>query len=131
MMMVDVVGRIERRLEHEPLDNPRDAADFIFQTLSGVGVSDLARLLGVSTKTVHAWKAGGPVTRNSERLVVVAQTLTHLRSSMTPAGLMMWFDAPRAQLDGASPVEMLNDNAPAAREPLTGLARGLRGQLAG
>lgn len=130
LKMADVARRIGRRLEHSELDDPRAAADFIFDTLRGVGVTDLARLLGVSTKTVNAWKAGGPVTRNGRRVVVLAQLLTYLRASMTPAGLIMWFDAPRGQLDGSTPLELLDEDEAKARELLLSLARGARGQLA-
>src|SRR4051794_12162827 len=80
----DVVRRIGRRLEHDELDDPTVAARAIFTTLKGVPVTDLSRLLGVSTKTVNTWKAGGPVTRKAGRVVVLAQLLTYLRSSLTP-----------------------------------------------
>ncbi len=130
LRMADVARRISRRLEHSELDDPRAAADFIFDTLRGIGVTDLARLLGVSTKTVNAWKAGGPVTRNARRVVVLAQVLTYLRASMTPGGLVMWFDAPRHQLDGSTPLELLNEHEANARALLLSLARGARGQLA-
>lgn len=130
MRMGDVVHRIARRLEHDELDDPRVAADSIFAVLRGVPVSDVARLLGVSTKTVGAWRAGKPVTRNAFRVVVLAQLLTYLRASLTPVGLVMWFDAPRDQLGGRTPLEVLDDGAAGAREELVALARGLRGQLA-
>lgn len=130
-MLADVVGRIARRLEHDELDDPRRAARAIFTTLRGVGVGDLARLLGVSTKTVNAWRAGGPVTRNATRVVVLAQLLTYLRASMTPVGLVLWFDAPRDQLGGRTPLALLDENEALAREALVRLARGGRGQLAG
>jgi hypothetical protein len=129
MRMRDVARRIGRRLEHSELDDPRIAAAFIFSTLRGTGVSDLSRLLGVSTKTVNAWRAGGPVNRNAARVVVLAQVLTYLRASMTPVGLTMWFDAPRHQLGGSTPLELLGDNEAGARELLVSLARGARGQL--
>ena len=130
MRMRDVVHRIGRRLEHNVLDDPQLSARSVFATLANIGVGDLSRLLGVSTKTVNAWKAGGPVTRNADRVVVLAQLLTYLRSSMTSVGLVMWFDAPRHQLSGRTPLELLNDNEAAAREMLVSLARGTRGQLA-
>lgn len=130
MKMRDVVHRLARRLEHTILDDPQAAARSVFTTLANIGVGDLARLLGVSTKTVNTWKAGGPVTRKAERVVVLAQLLTYLRSSMTPVGLVMWFDAPRHQLGGRTPLELLNENEAAARETLVSLARGARGQLA-
>lgn len=129
--MRDVVHRIGRRLEHNVLDDPQAAARSVFTTLTTIGVGDLSRLLGVSTKTVNAWKAGGPVTRKADRVVVLAQLLTYLRSSMTPTGLVMWFDAPRHQLGGRTPLQLLDENEAAARETLVALARGARGQLAG
>jgi hypothetical protein len=130
MKMGDVVRRLARRLEHDELDDPRAAADSILGTLSGIGVGDLSRLLGVSTKTVNTWRTGGPVTRNTDRVVVLAQLLTYLRASMSPAGLVMWFDAPRHQLEGRTPLELLDENVAVARDVLVSLARGARGQLA-
>lgn len=128
MKLRDVLGRIGRGLEHNILDDPQVAAQYIFETLANIGVGGLARLLGVSTKTINTWKAGGPVTRKTQRLVMLAQLLTYLRSSMTPVGLVIWFDAPRPQLGGHTP--LLNENEAAARESLVALARGARGQLA-
>ncbi|MGI8845558.1 MAG: hypothetical protein ACR2HC_05195 [Thermoleophilaceae bacterium] len=63
-------------------------------------------------------------------MVVLAQLLTHLRASMTPVGLVMWFDAPRHQLGGRTPLQLLNEHEATAREALMSLARGARGQLA-
>lgn len=131
LMMRDVLQRIERRLLHDELDDPRAAADFVFATLERVPAGDLARLLAVSTKTVGAWRAGRPVTRNGERVVVLAQLLSYLRASLTPVGIVMWFDAERDQLDGRTPLELLDRSVASAREPLVSLARGARGQLAG
>ncbi len=129
-MMRDVVRRIGRRLEHGELDDPSAAARSIFATLRGIGVGDLSRLLGVSTKTVNTWKAGRPVARNAARAVVVAQLLTYLRASMTAVGVVMWFDAPREQLAGRTPLQLLDADQATARETLLALARGARGQLA-
>ena len=131
MMMRDVLRRISRRLLHDELDDPRTAVDFVLAALRGVGAGDLARLLGVSTKTVGAWRAGRPVTRNAERVVVLAQLLSYLRSSLTPLGLVMWFDAERDQLDGRTPLQLLDRGVASAHAPLVALARGSRGQLAG
>jgi hypothetical protein len=128
--MRDVVARISRRLEHDALDDPDAAAHAVFATLAGASAGDLSRLLCVSTKTVGTWKAGGPVTRNASRVVLIAQLLTYLRASMTPKGLVMWFDAPRAQLGGRTPLQRLDDDEAAAGHELVSLARGGRGQLA-
>lgn len=131
LMMRDVLQRIERRLLHDELDDPRAAADFVFATLARIGAGDLARLFAVSTKTIGAWKAGRPVTRNGERAVVLAQLISYLRASLTPVGIVMWFDAERDQLDGRTPLRLLDRDVASAREPLVALARGARGQLAG
>jgi hypothetical protein len=131
MMMRDVLARIERRLLHDELDDPRAAVDFVFATLERIPAGDLARLLGVSTKTIGAWRAGRPVTRNGERAVVLAQLLSYLRPSLTPLGIVMWFDAERDQLDGRSPLALLERGVASAHAPLVALARGSRGQLAG
>jgi hypothetical protein len=131
MKMGDVTRRIGRRLMHEQLDDPRAAADYVFATLHGVGAGDLARILGVSSKTVSNWKVGRPVVRGVQRVVTVAHTLTYIRASMTPLGLVMWFDAPRDQLGNRTPLQVLNANVSRARPILIELARGSRGQLAG
>jgi len=128
--MGDVAHRVGRRLLHGQLDDPRAAADYVLETLKGVGVEEVARLLGVSTKTINAWRAGRPVARNVRRVVTVAQLLAYLRASMTPRGLVMWFDATREQLGGRTPLQMLDEDEASAREALIELARGARGQLA-
>jgi hypothetical protein len=125
--MLDAVGRIERRLRHDQLDDPQTAARWILTLMDGVEVSDLARLLGVSTKTVGNWRRGAVVKAGADRVVLVAQLLTYLRGSLTPRGLMMWMDAPRDQLEGRTPVELLDGDLPTARLALTPLARTLRG----
>ncbi|UUY02648.1 hypothetical protein LRS13_18415 [Svornostia abyssi] len=130
MMLGDVARRLGRRLLHDELDEPRAAADYVLRTLASVPATDLARLLGVSVKTVGAWRAGRPVTRNTERVVLVAHVITYLRSSLTAAGLLQWFAAPRHQLDDRTPLDLLDGDLAPAREALISLARGARGQLA-
>lgn len=130
LMLGDVTRRLGRRLLHDELDDPRAAANAILRTLPHVPATDIARLLGVSTKTIGAWRAGRPVTRNAERVVLVAHVITYLRASLTPSGLVQWFAAPRDQLDGRTPLELLDGELAPAREALISLARGSRGQLA-
>jgi hypothetical protein len=132
LMMRDVLARIERRLLHDELDDPRAAVDFVLATLERIPAGDLARLFGVSTKTIGAWRAGRPVTRNGERAVVLAQLISYLRHSLTPLGIVLWFDAERDQLDGRTPLRLIEERGVAsAHAPLVALARGSRGQLAG
>jgi DNA-binding transcriptional regulator YiaG len=134
MRMADVVRRIERRLLRQHLDDPTAAVEFVLGVLANVPVSDTARLLGVSTKTVGAWRQGSQLRKGSQRarrVLLVAQLLSYLRDSMTPYGLVMWFDAERDQLGGRTPLELIEENEAKAYAMLTGLARGSRGQLAG
>lgn len=131
MKMGDVARRLERRLEHSVLEDPDEAARYVFAHLHSVGATETARLLGVSTKTVGAWKAGKPVKQKVERVTLVARLISYLRYSMTQTGLLMWFDNPSDLLDGRSPLALLDHGVREAWEPLVTHARGGRGQLAG
>jgi transcriptional regulator with XRE-family HTH domain len=128
--MADVARRLERRLEHAVLENPDEAARFVFGQLDSIGVTELARLLGISTKTVGAWRSGKPVKQKVERVKLIAQLVSYLRYSMTQTGLLMWFDNEADLLDGRSPLELIDASVRAAWEPLMSFARGGRGQLA-
>jgi hypothetical protein len=130
LQMADVVGRVRRRLLHEELDDPTAAVQFTLGALSGVGVSEISKLLGVSTKTTGAWRQGAPVKQNARRVVLVAQVISYLRASMTARGVLMWFESERDQLGMRTPLELLNDEEASAHASLVGLARASRGQLA-
>ena len=106
------------------------AIEFILRTLRNLGVSEVAEVLGVSARTVGAWRHGTTVKQNASRVVLVAQLLTYLRASMTPRGMMMWFHAKRDQLDGNTPLQLLENDEATAHRVLLSLARGARGQLA-
>jgi hypothetical protein len=127
----DVARRMARRLEHAALEDADAAAGYVLEQLGSVGVSDLARVLGVSTKTVGAWRAGKPVRQKAERVKLVAQLVSYLRYSMTPTGLVMWFENEADLLGGRSPLGLMDESVSGAWEPLVSYARGGRGQLAG
>jgi hypothetical protein len=129
--MADVARRMERRLEHAVLENPDEAARYVFAQLDSLGATDVARLLGVSTKTVGHWKAGKPVKQRVERVKLVAQLVSYLRYSMTQTGLLLWFENAADVLGGPSPLHLLDEDVREAWEPLVTYARGGRGQLAG
>lgn len=130
LMLGDIARRLGRRLLHDELDEPQAAAAFVLRTLAAVPAADVGRLLGVSGKTIGAWRSGSRVTRNAERVVLVAHVITYLRASLSPAGVVQWFAAPRHQLGGRTPLEVLEGELAPAREELISLARGARGQLA-
>lgn len=130
MRMADVVKRVGRRLLHEQLDDPQVAIVFVLDTLGSVSVSEVSALLGVSTKTVGSWRNGSRVRNSSRRVIVIAQAISYLRASMTPAGIVMWFDAEREQLGGLTPLALLAQDEASAHDKVIGLARATRGQLA-
>jgi hypothetical protein len=131
MRMADVARRLERRLAHAVLEDPDEAAHYLFAQLDSLGATALARLLGVSTKTIGAWKVGRPVRQKVERVMLVAQLVSYLRYSMTATGLKLWFENPADQLGARSPLALIDEDVRGAWEPLVAYARGGRGQLAG
>lgn len=130
MRVADVLQRVQRRLLQDYLDNPQAAGAFVFRALGELSTSEIATLLGVSTKTIGTWRRGGPIKNNIRRLSLVAQLVSYLRHSMTARGVMMWFETQRDQLRGRTPLQLLDDGEPSAHAALLGLARGARAQLA-
>jgi hypothetical protein len=130
MRVADVARRLQRRLERGALDDPEEAARFVFDTLPEIPVTQLSELLGVSTKTIGAWKQGKPVRMNADRVVLVAKLLAYLRASMTSRGLMLWFKAEQDALRGKTPLHVLAEGRENELITLVALARGGRGQLA-
>jgi transcriptional regulator with XRE-family HTH domain len=131
MQVGDIARRLERRLEHAALEDADEAASYVFAQLGSIGATELARLLGVSTKTVSVWRSGKPVKQKADRVKLVAQLVSYLRYSMTPTGLAIWFDNAADALGGRSPLGLLDESVSGAWEPLVSYARGGRGQLAG
>ena len=102
----DVLRRISLRLERELVEDAGVALRVVDELLPEVSAQELATILGVSAKTLAAWRDGAEIrSRDAKRLVLVAGCLLLLRATMTPTGLLMWFQAPVAQLDGRSPVQ--------------------------
>lgn len=130
MRTADIARRLHRRLVHEQLDDPQLAVKLVLDGLAQLPVSEVARLLGVSTKTVRSWQQGKPVRQNTTRVVLIAQIMTYIRSSLSAVGVEMWFDAERDQLGGKTPLQLIEEDPAKAYEPLIDLARGSRAQLA-
>jgi hypothetical protein len=105
---------------------PLDLADRVLMELRDAGalialleawlpslpVKRLAELLGVSERQVQRRRNdGGPSTY---RMQIVARLVATLRHAWTEQGVYAWFWRPRDDLQGASPIELLDD---AAHEP--------------
>ncbi len=124
-----------RIAEREPIGEDQSAnevARWLERTLPSVSQSQKAALLGVSPRTYQRWvavrEATTPSHRDERRLRVVARLVNQLRHSLTSPGVIDWFGHPRADLDGASPAEILDD--PDRLEPLLAAAAASRGNVA-
>jgi hypothetical protein len=138
-MIRDALDQIEdlqeimaRKIERETLDHPAVATRFVIRQLRRIEPEGLARILDISEAAAAAGQSGESPTEPvaPERAVLVAQLVYDLRNSMTTGGVVVWFETPRFQLDGRTPLELLNDDVKAAEKPLRSLARAGRGQLA-
>lgn len=103
-----------------------DVLETLVMTLR-VPQSELARLLGISTRQVQRWLAGDvalPSGHEEARVRMVAQLVNQLRHVYTAQGVPAWFDYKGPGMM-AAPVELLADpvNFPA----LLAAARGARG----
>jgi hypothetical protein len=129
--MLVVLQAMIRQLDHDAIDRPERAARFVAETLADVEVGEVARLLATSPRMVSSYRRGevGQLRRNLNRVTLVGQLVDELQYSMTPRGVLLWFDAPMAALDGRTPRELLDDDPAANRAPLISLARGGRAQL--
>jgi hypothetical protein len=131
MRMRVVVQAMVRQLDHEAIDSPPVAAKFVAETLGELEAGEVARLLGATTRSVDNWRRGRveQIKRNPSRISLIGQLVYELRNSMTPRGVLMWFDRPREQFGGSTPRELLDADVADAAGKLLPLARGGRGQL--
>lgn len=77
--------------------------------LPSAGVVELAELLGGSVRQLQRRRSADRPASAREQLV--ARLVATLRHSWTDAGVVAWFHRPRADLDGAAPIERLGDPA--------------------
>lgn len=94
------------------------------RSLPDIRQADLADLLAITPRTIHRWasKAGEP----EHRLQLVARLVAVLRHAWTPKGILAWFHRPRRELDGKTPLELLDD--PGSERALLSAARSSRNQ---
>ena len=124
-----------RIADREPVGEDRPAnevARWLDRTLGSVSQTTKAQLLQVSPRTYQRWisdrEPGRPSGDDERRLRVVARIVNQLRHSLTAPGVVDWFEHPRADLDGASPSDVLAD--PEQLERLLGAAAASRGNVA-
>lgn len=129
--MLVVLHAMIRQLAHAAIDRPERAAQFVAEALSDVEVGEVAVLLETSTRMIGNYRSGhvGQIRKNPNRVTLVGQLVYELRYSMTPRGILLWFDAPMELLGGRTPRDLLDEDPAANREKLITLARGGRAQL--
>lgn len=131
MRMRVVIGAMVRQLDHEAIDDPAVAAKLVIDTFDKIEGREVARLLGVTTRSIDNWRNGrvGQIKRNPARVVLIGQLVYELQNSMTQRGILLWFDAPREQFGERTPLELIDADVADAAGKLVPLARGGRGQL--
>jgi hypothetical protein len=124
-----------RIADREPIGEDRPAAEvatWLDEALASVSQPKKAELLGVSPRTYQRWisdrEPAHPGGEDARRLRVIARLVNQLRHSLTGPGVVDWFEHPRADLDGRSPVAILGD--PERLELLLGAAAASRGNVA-
>jgi hypothetical protein len=124
-----------RIAEREPIGEDRPASEvarWLEATLPAVSQQRKAQLLHVGLRTYQRWVSDRETTTPSgdeeRRLRVVARIVNQLRHSLTGPGVVEWFERPRADLDGASPADALDD--PGRLELLLAAAAASRGNVA-
>jgi len=114
-------------------DRPADeVARWLDHALASVSQTKKASLLHVSPRTYQRWisdrEGTRPTGEEERRLRVVARIVNQLRHSLTGPGVVDWFEHPRADLNGATPAEIVDDSD--KLEPLLAAAAASRGNLA-
>ena len=107
-------------------DDPAAAFAQITGALSTASIKDLARLLGVSAKTISTWRAGGRIERGAPRVRAVAEIVQLLRSTFTASGSLQWFDTETEHLGGRTPAQALSAG-PTGIADVTDFARRIHG----
>lgn len=128
--MLAVLRAMVRQLLHNDMDQPELAAPFVADALADVPVAAVAELLGTSARMVGNYRKGavGQVRKNPARVTLVGQLVAELAGSMTPRGVLLWFDARAAQLGDRTPRALLDEDPATHRPALIALARGGRAQ---
>ena len=126
-----VVMAMLRQIDHHAIDDPVFAARLVIKEFERIETREVARLLGVTTKSVDNWRRGRveQIKRNPARISLIGQLVYELRRGTTPRGVLMWFDRSREQLGGRTPRELIDKSVADAAPVLMSLARGGRAQL--
>lgn len=126
-----VLHTMVRQLEHDAIDRPEQAAHFVAKTLADVEDDSVATLLDTTTRMLRKYRDGDvtQIRKNPNRITLVGQLVNELQYSMTPRGVLLWFDAPMDALGGRTPRQLLDEDPVGNRSTLMSFARSGRAQL--
>lgn len=75
--------------------------------LPRINQRDRAQLLGISERQLQRIAKGGG--KAGRRLQLVVRLVAILRLGWTPEGVLAWFSRPRPELDGHTPIDVIDD----------------------
>ena len=107
--------------------NTRLITEELLQRLPEASRTDVGVLLGVDRRTLLRWLQSDK--KPSGRLRVVARLVAILRHNWIGEGRVAWFHRPRRDLDGRTPLDLLEAN-PINEDALIAAARAGRSQYA-
>jgi uncharacterized protein (DUF2384 family) len=81
----------------------------LLEWLPNTTQTEIAQLVGISSRQFHRWKTSGG--QPPRRLTLVARLVALLRRAWTEEGVIAWFHRPRRELDGKTPLDVLDDPA--------------------
>lgn len=120
--------------EREPVSDERSPKEIVQWLAEKTEVSQarLAALFKVSPRQFQRWISGSETTQpegeDARKVRAVARIVNQLRFVLTPAGTIDWFEWPRDDLGGRTPVELLDD--PQQLPELTQIAGSMRNTYA-
>ncbi|MGH2880535.1 MAG: hypothetical protein ACRDK4_13145 [Solirubrobacteraceae bacterium] len=96
------------------------------ESLPRINRKDLARLVGISDRSIQRILAAPKPVEPARRMLVVARLVSSLRRGWTPEGILAWFERSRPELDGRDVLDSLDDAS--VERDIFGLARHGRAQ---
>ena len=107
--LAEVLDRIAEGQPAAPSRSAQQVALWL-ATVVDAPQAEIAELAGVSVRTFGRWVSGRTVPDGEEarRLRLVASLVAQLRFSLTPVGVLRWFDWPNVALGDRCPREVID-----------------------
>lgn len=123
--MRTVIAQLLKQGLRTQIEEPSEALTFLDNTLDEWTTDELARVVGAQPRVLTNWRTGTrPRPEARIRLLLVAELVAELRTTMTARGVRMWFDNPVPQLGDQSPLQLLDHNVALHQTTLLEFVRG-------